>query len=529
MGKLLRHDIEILDTTLRDGSQGEDVSFSVDDKLSIARLLDDLGVRFIEGGWPAPGNAKDQAFFHRARRLKFKNSQLVAFGSTCRVKAKAASDPFLKALLMAETKTICIFGKSSDLHVKNVLRTSLDENLRMIHDSVAFFKQAKRTLIYDAEHFFDGYKRNPSYALKSLQAAFDAGADRLVLCDTNGGCLPWEIERMTRDVTKSFPDSVIGIHAHNDGDLAVANSLSAVAQGARHVQGTMNGLGERCGNANLVSIIPDLTFKMGLSAVPAGSLSRLTALAREVASIANLPLGDHQPFAGASAFAHKAGVHIDAMLKDPRSYEHLEPEKVGNERRLLASEQAGKATMLAKAKHYGIRLNHGIESAREIIAKIKELEVQGYQFEGADASLELMMRRHLGQAKPYFRLESYHVSVEHHDGLDPAEATIKLVVRGKEQHTVAEGNGPVNALDQALRNALIPFYPSLKKTQLVDYKVRVLKSSGGTAGKVRVLIQTSDGKTTWNTMGVHENIIEASWEALVDSVEHKLHRERVKP
>ncbi len=520
--------VEIFDTTLRDGSQGEDVSFSVEDKLAIAQELDQLGVHYIEGGWPAPSRLKDLAFFQKAKKLRLKNAQLVAFGSTCRVHGKAASDPTLKSILSAETPHVCIFGKSWDLHVLKVLRTSEEENLRMIADSVAFLKKRRGLVFYDAEHFFDGYKNNPSYALKSLQAACEAGADRLVLCDTNGGCLPWEVESIVLEARKAFPSVVLGIHAHNDGELAVANSLAAVAKGARHVQGTINGLGERCGNANLVSIIPDLKFKMGLASIPDRNIAKLTSVARAISSISNIPLGDHQPYAGLSAFAHKAGIHVDAMVKEPRSYEHLKPEMVGNERRILASEQAGKATVLSKAKEFGLKLK-GPDAARGIIARVKDLELQGYQFEGADASFELMARRFTGQHRRFFELESYHVSMERRAEIEPAQATVKLKVKGRSQHTVAEGNGPVNALDQALRDALINFYPSLKSTKLVDFKVRVLQSKGGTGARVRVLMETSDGKATWNTVGVHENIIEASWEALVDSVEYKLLKDKAKP
>jgi 2-isopropylmalate synthase len=513
--------IEIFDTTLRDGSQGEDVNLSLEDKLAIAEKLDELGVHYIEGGWPAPSRLNDVAFFKRAKKLKLKSSKLVAFGSTRRADSKAGLDPTIQALLKAETRFVCIFGKSWDLHVTKVLRCSLDENLRMISDSVKTLRKRRDKVFYDAEHFFDGYKRNPAYALATLRAAHEAGAACLVLCDTNGGCLPWEIEGMVSDISQAFKGAELGIHVHNDAELAVANTLAAVSRGVTHVQGCVNGLGERCGNANLVSVIPNLKFKMGLSSIPDKSLPKLTQIARTIASIANIPVNDHQSYVGLSAFAHKAGVHIDAVLKDSRSYEHIQPEQVGNERRLLASEQAGKATILSKARKYGVKLK-GHDSARDIIARIKELEHQGYQFEGADASFELLMRQHLGQRKPYFKLESYRVEVEKTGEQERARATVLLLVKGSRQHTTAEGNGPVNALDQALRKALIPFYPGVKATRLIDYKVRVLQSRGGSAAKVRVLMETTDGKMTWNTVGVHENIIEASWEALVDSVEYKL-------
>jgi 2-isopropylmalate synthase len=519
--------VEIFDTTLRDGSQGEDVHFSVEDKLAIALKLDELGVHWIEGGWPAPGNAKDVAFFKAAKKLKLRRSGLVAFGSTRRAHGKAGSDPILGALLKAETRNACIFGKSWDLHVHKVLKCSLDENLAMISESVGFLKKRREKVFYDAEHFFDGYKNNPSYALSALKAAHDAGADCLVLCDTNGGCLPSEVEAICADVAKSFPAGSIGVHTHNDGELAVANALAAVSKGARHVQGTINGLGERCGNANLVSLIPALRFKMGLKSIPDAKIPRLTETARAISSIANLPLNSHSPYAGLSAFAHKSGVHVDAMMKDSRTYEHLRPELVGNERRILASEQAGKATMALKFRAY--RIQAGPEQAREIASLVKERELQGYQYEGAEASLELLMRSHLGKGLKYFELESYHVSVESRGSVGPAEATVRLKVRGRLQHTVAQGDGPVNALDKALRQALVPHFSSLRKTELVDYKVRVLQSSSGTGAKVRVLMETTDGKRAWSTVGVHENIIEASWEALVDSVQYKLMKDGVKP
>jgi 2-isopropylmalate synthase len=516
-----KHKVEIFDTTLRDGSQGQDISYSVADKLAIAEKLDWLGVDYIEGGWPSPGNAKDLAFFKQAKRLKLKHSRLVAFGSTCRVGEKPGQSAILKGVLDAETRDACIFGKSWDLHVTKVLKTTLDENLRMVHDSVAFLKKRRQRVFFDAEHFFDGFRANAAYALSALKAAYDAGADALVLCDTNGGCLPWDIERMTAEARKAFPGAVLGVHVHNDGELAVANSLAAVRQGVRHVQGTINGYGERCGNANLVSIIPDLSLKMGFASIPAERLARLTEASRFVASVANLPQMDHQPYAGKSAFAHKAGMHIDAILKAPGSYEHMDPALVGNERRLLASEQAGKATILSKAKAWGVRLDNA-ELAKAITADIKDRELAGYQYEGADASLELLMRRHLGKSAAHFKLHSYHVDVERRSSLEPAEASVKIEVGGRIEFTVAEGNGPVNALDAALRLALQPHFPQWKGTQLTDYKVRVLQSSGGTAAKVRVLMETSDGKDSWTTVGVHENIIEASWEALMDSFEYKL-------
>ncbi len=521
----MKNRIHIFDTTLRDGSQGEDIAYSVDDKLAIAARLDELGVDSIEGGWPAPGNAKDLAFFKRAKKLRLRHARLVAFGSTCRPGEKAPASAILKGVLDAETPDACIFGKTWDLHVTKVLRSTLDENLRMVHASVAFLKKRRQRVHFDAEHFFDGFKRNPGYALQVLRAAYEAGADTLVLCDTNGGTLPEQVSRATAEIRKAFPGAVLGAHMHNDGELAVANSLAAVSQGVRHVQGTMNGYGERCGNANLASLIPNLRYKLGSASIPEKQLAKLTEVSRFVASVANLPLGDHQPFTGASAFAHKAGVHIDAILKAPGSYEHMDPALVGNERRLLASEQAGKATVLAKAKAWGVRLKDA-EGAKDIIRLIKQRELEGYQYEGADASLELLMRRHLGAHRPAFVLQSYHVDVERRQALEPSEASVKLQVGAKTEFTVAEGNGPVNALDAALRKALLPHYPGLKGVELIDYKVRVLNSvgqAGGTGARVRVLIESRDAKgQVWSTVGVHANIIEASWEALVDAVEWRL-------
>lgn len=519
----MRAKVDIFDTTLRDGSQSPEISFSVEDKLSIAQQLDSLGVDYIEGGWPAIGNAKDQAFFKQARKLKLKHARLVAFGATRKVGEKVGQSLFLKGVLAAETRDVCIVGKASDFHVTDVLRTSLEENLRMLGDSFTFLKKRRERVFFDAEHFFDGFRRNPSYALQCLKAAYDAGADALVLCDTNGGSLPEQVASATDEVRKAFPGAVLGIHVHNDGELAVANSLAAVDRGVRHVQGTINGYGERCGNANLVSIIPALCLKKdkGYQTIPEKNLARLTKLSLFVASVANLPLPEHQAYVGGSAFAHKAGLHTDALIKSPGSYEHMDPARVGNHRRLLASEQAGKGAIASKLKDF--QLAAGTEDAKAIIGVVKQREAQGYQYEGADASLELLMRRHLGHGKPAFRLLSWHVDVERRDSVEPAEASVKLEVAGRIEHTVAEGNGPVNALDAALRKALVPHYPVLRGVELVDYKVRVLAGAGGTAAKVRVLVGNRDAKGgLWSTVGVHENIIEASWEAMVDAVEYRL-------
>jgi 2-isopropylmalate synthase len=520
-GPTMRAHIDIYDTTLRDGSQGEDISYSVEDKLAIAGELDALGVDYIEGGWPAIGNAKDQAFFRQAKKLRLKQARLVAFGSTRRVGEKPGQSLILKGILSAETRDVCLVGKTSDFHVTQVLRTNLDENLRIVHQSVAFMKKRRQRVFFDAEHFYDGFKRNPGYALQSLRAAHEAGADALVLCDTNGGSLPADIEFATAEVRKAFPGVVIGIHTHNDAELAVANSLAAVAQGARHVQGTINGYGERCGNANLVSLIPNLTLKMGFGTLPEKQIAKLTKVSRYVASVANLTLSDHQPYSGTSAFAHKAGLHIDALLKAPGSYEHMDPARVGNLRRLLASDQAGKAAIVRKFVDFD--LVAGPEEAKAIIGLVKQRELDGYQYEGADASLELLVRRHLGKAKPVFKLLSWHVDVERRDAVAPTEVSLKLEVAGKVEHTVAEGNGPVNALDRALRKALLPHFPALKGVELVDFKVRVLGGKGGTSARVRVLIESRDPQgNSWSTVGVHENIIEACWEALHEAAEYKL-------
>ncbi len=518
---VLRAKVDVYDTTLRDGSQTQEISYSVEDKLAIAEELDALGVDYIEGGWPAPGNAKEQAFFKAARRLKFRHARLAAFGSTRKVHERAATSALLKGVLSAETRDVCLVGKCSDFHVTDVLRTTLDENLRIVSESIAFMKRRRERVFFDAEHFFDGFKRNPGYTLRVLSAARDAGADALVLCDTNGGSLPNEIAFATAEVRKAFPATVIGVHTHNDGELAVANSLAAVSQGARHVQGTINGYGERCGNANLVSLIPDLTLKMGYATLPEGRFARLTAVSRFVASVANLTPSDHQPYSGTGAFAHKAGLHIDALLKAPGSYEHIAPSVVGNTRRLLTSEQAGKAAIAGKLADF--RVQAGEEDAKAITALVKQREAQGYQYEGADASLELLTRRHLGRFRPAFKVLHWHVSVDRRQAIEPCEVSLKIEVGGREEHTVADGNGPVNALDRALRKALLPHFPALKGVELADFKVRVLDGKGGTSARVRVLIESRDASgAVWSTVGVHENILEACWEALIESVEYKL-------
>lgn len=513
--------IELYDTTLRDGAQSEGISFSVSDKLKICEKLDLLGVHFIEGGWPG-ANPKDMEFFKKAKVLKLKNSSLVAFGSTCRAKTKASNDGMLKALVSAGTEYITIFGKSWDLHVKNVLKVDLDENLRMISKSIKFLKSKGKTVFYDAEHFFDGYKENKNYALKTLKAAERAGARRIILCDTNGGTITSGVFEIVEEV-KVVVGTPLGIHTHNDAEMAVANSIAAVQAGCVQVHGTINGYGERCGNANLVSIIANLKLKLGIACVSDLALSELTEVARFVAEISNMKLQDSQPFAGNSAFAHKAGVHVNAILKDHKTYEHVEPSRVGNRRRLLISELSGKSTILKKAEEMDLGMGKDSEKSRKILKLLQNLENKGYHFEAAEASLELLMKRAMKKFKGFFELEDFRVIIEkRRRGKMSSEATIKLKVGKELEHTASLGDGPVNALDSALRKALKKFYPRLAEMHLTDYKVRVLDEKEGTAARVRVLIQSQDKDDSWWTIGVSENIIDASWQALVDSIEYKL-------
>lgn len=512
----------LFDTTLRDGAQGAGVSFSVDDKLKIAKALDAFGVHYVEGGWPG-SNPKDELFFKEAAKVKFKNARITAFSSTRYKGNRAANDPNLKALVNSKVKTVCIFGKSWDFHVKNALRTTEEENLKMIEDSVAFLKSKGLEVIYDAEHFFDGFKANREYALKTLSAAKAGGADFAVLCETNGGMLPMDILEITSVVRNMLPDIKLGIHAHNDSGCAVANSLVAVSAGCTMVQGTINGLGERCGNANLCSIIPALQVKLGLSSVNPKKLESLTELSRYVDEIANLVPNDLQPYVGANAFAHKAGIHVSAIARDSSTYEHMTPELVGNTRRILISELSGKSNISHKARELSLDIEKDPDAAKKIISLVKTYEEQGYQFEDADGSFFLLTRKALGTYKSFFKTKSYRVSVERDDsGQLVSEATVKLSVKGQEIHTVAEGDGPVNALDAAIRKALVRLYPEIKEMLLSDFKVRVINAGASTAAKVRVLIETRDKKSSWGTIGVSENIIEATWQALVDAVEYKL-------
>jgi len=520
-------DILLYDTTLRDGAQTEGVSLSVEDRVKIVQRLDDLGMDYVEGGWPSRGNPTDSAFFRRMQETPLVHAKLVAFGSTRRPKAKAEADPQVNALLRAETPTITIFGKSWDLHVVGALGATLAQNLEMIEDTVAFLKARGREVIFDAEHFFDGCRGNPDYALATLRAAQAAGAECIVLCDTNGGTLPQDLEPMFR-AAQSAVSAPLGIHAHNDSDVAVANTLLAVRLGATHVQGTINGYGERCGNANLCSVIPGLQLKLGKRCLAPEKLSRLYEVAHYVAEVANLPPAERQPYVGRSAFAHKAGVHVDAVLKRPETYEHVPPELVGNQRRLLVSDQAGSGTVVFKARALEVDLTKQSPETRAILERVKAMEHEGYQFEGAEASFDLLMRKTMGMYRSLFDLQGFRVIVEKRaEGDILSEATIKVMVNGVEEHTAAEGDGPVHALDRALRKALEKFYPELREIKLTDFKVRVIAGSEGTAAKVRVLVESSSPTDSWSTVGVHTNIIEASWQALVDAIEFGLMQQAV--
>jgi len=514
--------VALYDTTLRDGMQGEGVSFSLQDKLAIAGRLDELGLDYIEGGYAA-SNPKEMQFFQQAVHLGLKNSRLVAFGSTRRGDCRVEDDASLNSILATGAPAATIVGKAWDLHVREVLGCSLDENLSLCAESVTYLKQKGLETIFDAEHFFDGYVENPEYAMKVLASAAEAGADILVLCDTNGGSLPERIYEVTRKVCEAFGSVTVGIHTHNDADCATANSLAAVRAGARHVQGTINGLGERCGNANLCAVIPGLTLKMKLDSLPPEKIRMLTEASRFIFEIGNLLPVTSLPYVGESAFAHKAGLHVDALRKSRRTYEHIDPELVGNERRFLISELSGKSNILAKLEK--ARLTQDTKLARKILARVQELENEGYQFEAANASFDLLVKKTLGTFKPSFELIKYHVDVEKlKSGEIVTEATVKLKVDDKIEHVVGEGDGPVNALDAALRTSLERFYENIRGMRLIDYKVRVVNARAGTAARVRVVIEWRDKHAVWGTVGVSENIIEASWLALVDGVEYKLQK-----
>jgi len=518
--------VEIYDTTLRDGAQLEGISLTVADKLRIAEQLDRLGVHYIEGGWPG-SNPKDEEFFARARtELNLERSRLVAFGSTRRVNGDAAEDATLANLLAAETEVVCIVGKASAYHVTEALRTSLDEGVAMVADSIRYLKSHGRTVFFDAEHFFDGYRDDPEFSLRVLHGAAEAGADCLVLCDTNGGSLPGQVEEMVAAVVAAV-DCQVGVHLHNDTGCGVANALAGVAGGATQVQGTINGYGERVGNCDLVPIIANLTLKMGVETLPEGRLAELTSVAHHVAELVNFAADPQQPYVGTTAFAHKAGLHTSAILRRSDAYEHIDPELVGNGTRFLVSEMSGRSTIELKANQLGIHLDG--EVLGEIVETLKELEYAGYHFEAADASLELLMRAASGWSHDYFTLESFSVNVGHRSGSGSrawndvavqveTEATVKVYVGGERVVATGEGNGPVNALDSALRKALGDRFPELERLHLTDFKVRVLEARQGTGAVTRVLIDTTNGERTWTTIGVSENIIEASWQALVDSL-----------
>ncbi len=517
--------IVIYDTTLRDGSQTEGVSYSVNDKVKITEKLDELGVHYIEGGWPG-SNPKDKEYFEVMKGKKLKNAKLAAFGSTRRANIAAKDDTNLNELIASKTPTVTIFGKSWDLHVKDVLKTTLEENVQMIFDSVAFLKSHKREVFYDAEHFFDGYKQNPAYALKTILAAQKAKADCIILCDTNGGTLPEEITKIVK-VVKAKIKVQLGIHTHNDQDLAVANSLAAINAGCIQVQGTFNGLGERCGNADLCTIVAILHTKMKTKSLPESKIKLLMDTSYYLSEVSNYTLSNNHPFVGHSAFAHKGGVHIDAILKNPKAYEHIDPTIVGNHSRLLTSELAGKMPIVLKAQKLNIQLDKNAAQTKALLVELQEREHMGYQFEAADASFELFMKRTLKLYQPFFHLDGFKVFTERKlDGGVQAGATVRLKVNGQDQMVTIEGHGPVEVLDRALRGALKKFYPNLEDMHLSDYKVRVLDSKAGTGAKVRVLIESHDTHDSWTTVGVHENVIEASWEALVDSVEYKLLKDK---
>jgi len=511
--------VEVFDTTLRDGSQREGISYSVDDKLRIARKLDELGVMFIEGGWPG-SNPKDAAFFERVRTEKFQHAKMVAFGATRRAKLKPQDDPSVRALVDAGTEVCAIFGKSSPLQALEVLRISLEENLAIIEDTVAYLRAQGKRVIYDAEHFFDGYDADPVYAIKTLAAAQKGGAETLTLCDTNGGHLPWQVETAVKAVCAHFgPTQRIGIHAHDDTGCGVANSVAAIRAGATHVQGTINGYGERCGNANLCVVIPNIELKLGLRALPAGALPHLHEVARFVAEVANLASDEHMAYVGNSAFAHKGGVHVAAMQRHPDAYQHIDPARVGNAMRVVVSELSGRANVVSKATELGLT---GLddETGAKVVEQIKAKENEGFSFEAAEASVLLLVRRLAPDYQPLFKLRDYRTMVSRHGDRHVADATIKLSIGAHEVHTAAEGNGPVNALDQALRKALQPVFPQVAQIKLTDYKVRILNSNSGTAAVTRVLIDWHDGgERLWSTVGAGPNILDATWLALADGYE----------
>lgn len=524
--------ILIYDTTLRDGTQGENISFSAKEKIKIAKKLDEIGVQYIEGGWPG-SNRRDVRFFKLAQKEHFEQARITAFGSTRKPGIKSADDPNLKALIASNTPAVAIFGKSWPLHVENIMGNTRQENLDMIRESVAFLRSHDREVIYDAEHFFDGYKDDPDYATQTLMMAADAGAEYLVLCDTNGGTLPSEIHAVVTKLKHLLNDkgltASLGIHCHNDCGLAVANSITAVEAGASMVHGTVNGYGERCGNADITSIIPILSLKMNLPCIPEEKLSGLKTFSRYVSETANMIPVHSRPFVGKSAFAHKGGIHVNAIMKEPRAYEHMDPILVGNKRRVLVSDMSGKSNVEYKAREFGLEIGNDGKDTQEIVTEIKSLEDQGYQFDVADGSMKILLEKFTKQFKPHFDLDSFRISIEKDKELEcTSHAIIKIQVDGVDEITAAEGHGPVSALDNALRKALGRFYPDLNGMRLVDFKVRVIDGREGTAARVRVFIESRDNEETWTTIGVSEDIIEASWHALTDSFQYKLAKEQSK-
>ena len=523
---MTKNQILIYDTTLRDGTQGEQINFSAEEKLRIAQRLDEAHFHYIEGGWPG-SNPKDLRFFEMAKGIKLKNSRLTAFGSTRKPHIKPAACPNLKALIKAGTEAVAIFGKSWDLHVQEILKIDLDENLQMVGDSIKYLKAMGKEVLFDAEHFFDGYKNNPRYAAKVIKTALAAGADMIVLCDTNGGSMPHEVSSIVNKTSSYLPLTMAGIHAHNDCGLAAANSIAAVREGVAMIQGTINGYGERCGNADLIVLIANLQLKMEKNCLPVESIRQLTNLSHYVSDVANIPPLNARPFVGRSAFAHKGGVHVSAVAKNSAAYEHLPPELVGNHRRVLVSDLAGKSNVEYKAKELNIDLSKNDSLSNKIVHDVKVMEDRGFQFDAADGSLSLLIKKAIGEFIEPFTLECFSVVTSRTEN-NPclSQATIKISVAGEEELTAAEGNGPVNALDHALRKALTKFYPRINEMHLVDFKVRTLEGSAGTAARVRVLLDSTDGKEVWSTIGVSENIIEASWQALVDSIEYKLSKDK---
>jgi len=521
--------IYIYDTTLRDGEQAEGISFSLPDKIHICNVLDNFGIDYIEGGWPG-ANPKASEFFKKMQSVKLNHARLSSFGSTRRKNIRPSEDKNLRALIDTKTPTVAIFGKSWDLHVKEALRVSFDENLRMISDSVRFLKKKGREVIYDAEHFFDGFKNNPEYALKTILAAAEADADCIVLCDTNGGTLTHEFYDIIDAVKKAIGGTPFGIHAHNDSGMAVANSITACQLGGCHVQGTINGFGERCGNADLIQIMPALVLKAGYRCISKTGLQDLRRLSRSIDEIANLVPNDRQPYVGNSVFTHKGGIHVSAVLRNVNTYEHIRPEAVGNRRRVLVSEMSGMSNLKFKADEIGIDISGATDVTRDLLGVIKDLENRGYDFEAAEGSFELMLKRALGRHRSFFDLVGFRVIVEKRGPEEPclSEATIKVRLGDELKLVAGEGDGPVNALDTALRGALVEAYPVLKDVKLTDFKVRVINPRAATAAGVRVIIESTDGKQTWGTVGVSENIIQASWRALLDSVEYKLLQEEEK-